>query len=96
MLKALADAVPAIDVVEAGGDGAAWAAPVIASAEGALSVRSREPVEAARDLLAGETDADLASYLQAQERRLLARSGRIDATDLAEAQAEAPGATRKC
>ena len=88
VLQALADAVPAIDVVEAGGDGAAWAAPVIASAEGAVSVRAREPVAAARDLLAGETDADLASYLQAQERRLLARAGRIDATDLAEAQAE--------
>ena len=88
VLQALAAAVPAIDVAEAGGDGAAWAAPVIASAEGAVSVRAREPVAAARDLLAGETDADLASYLQAQERRLLARAGRIDATDLAEAQAE--------
>ena len=73
------------EVVETGGDGAAWAAPVLAlPPDGrprppALPVTPDTAVDAARALLRGQPgDPALREFFGGQTRRLLARAGQID------------------
>ena len=77
--------LPGIDIVETGGDGAAWAAPVLAlPPDGrphppALPVTAATAADAARALLNGQPgDPALREFFGGQIRRLLARAGQID------------------
>ncbi|PZC42336.1 MAG: NADH:ubiquinone oxidoreductase [Chloroflexi bacterium] len=94
VLDTLRHALPDLDIVETGGDGAAWAGPVLAlphqgpSRPAALPVTAATAVDAARALLSHSTeDAGLAAFFDAQPRRLLARAGQIDPTSFDEARA---------
>ncbi len=94
VLDALRDALPEIDVVETGGDGAAWAAPVLAlppdgpTRPAAVPVTAAAAAGVARALLAGAPeDPALHDFLAPQTRRLLARAGHIDPASLDEARA---------
>ena len=94
VLDALRRQLPGIDVVETGGDGAAWAAPVLAlPPDGrphppALPVTDATAVDAARALLNGQPgDPALREFFGGQIRRLLARAGQIDPASLDEARA---------
>ena len=96
VVAALRAGLPEVEVVETGGDGAAWAAPVIAApvaGEGeeapAATATAERAVAVARALLGGDGgDEGLRSYLGAQTRRLLSRAGRIDPASLEEARAQ--------
>ena len=94
VLDALRRQMPGIDVVETGGDGAAWAAPVLAlPPDGrphppALPVTAATAVDVARALLSGQPgDPALREFFGGQTRRLLARAGQIDPRSLDEARA---------
>ena len=94
VLDSLRRQLPGIDVVETGGDGAAWAAPVLAlPPDGrphppALPVTAATAVDAARALLNGQPgDPALREFFGGQTRRLLARAGQIDPASLDEARA---------
>ena len=94
VLDALRRQLPGIDVVETGGDGAAWAAPVLAlPPDGrphppALPVTPGTAVDVARALLDGQPgDPALREFFGCQTRRLLARAGQIDPGSLDEARA---------
>ena len=94
VLDALRRQLPGIDIVETGGDGAAWAAPVLAlPPDGrphppALPVTPATAVDAARALLNGQPgDPALREFFGGQTRRLLARAGQIDPASLDEARA---------
>ena len=94
VLDSLRRQMPGIDVVETGGDGAAWAAPVLAlPPDGrphppALPVTAATAVDAARALLNGQPeDPALREFFAGQTRRLLARAGQIDPASLDEARA---------
>ena len=94
VLDSLRRQLPGIDVVETGGDGAAWAAPVLAlPPDGrphppALPVTAATAVDAARALLNGQPgDPALREFFGGQTRRLLARAGQIDPGCLDEARA---------
>ena len=94
VLDSLRDALPDLDIVETGGDGAAWAGPVLAAPHtgptrpAALPVTSATAVAAARGLLADpQEDPGLAAFFDAQSRRLLARAGQIDPASFDEARA---------
>ena len=94
VLDTLRQQLPGIDVVETGGDGAAWAAPVLALPPGgrphppALPVTAATAVDAARALLNGQPgDPALREFFAGQTRRLLARAGQIDPASLDEARA---------
>lgn len=81
--------LPESTAVEAGSDGAAWAAPVIA-ADGddpAAAPAGDDAIAAARAVRSGQADPALHAYLAAQDRRLLARAGRIDPVSMDEARA---------
>ena len=97
LIDTLRAALPDVEIVETGSDGAGWAAPVIAAAArpstgsgraAAAPATPDEAVRVARFLLDGDgaDDAVLRSYLSAQTRRLLARAGDIDPTSLEEAR----------
>ncbi len=85
---AFAEALSNLAIVETGSDGAHWAAPVVAlhGEPVATSVVGEDAVAVARSVVAGNGDAGHATYLQAQERRLLARAGQIDPTSIDEAR----------
>ena len=94
VLEALRDALPEVDVVETGGDGAAWAAPVLALPPDGPTRPAAAPVKpdtvagVARALLDGAPeDPALHDFLAPQTRRLLARAGHIDPASLDEARA---------
>ena len=94
VLDTLRRQLPGIDVVETGGDGAAWAAPVLAlPPDGrphppALPVTAATAADAARALLNGQPgDPALREFFGGQTRRLLARAGQIDPGCLDEARA---------
>ena len=94
VLDVLRRQLPGIDVVETGGDGAAWAAPVLALPPDdrprppALPVTPGTAVDAARALLSGQPgDPALREFFGGQTRRLLARAGQIDPASLDEARA---------
>ena len=94
VLDSLRRQLPGIDVVETGGDGAAWAAPVLAlPPDGrphppALPVTAATVADAARSLLNGQPgDPALREFFGGQTRRLLARAGQIDPGSLDEARA---------
>ena len=98
VLHALRDALPDVDIVETGGDGAAWAAPVLAlppsgpARPPALAVAAPSAPNLIRDraraLLNGAPeDPALRDFFDAQTRRLLARAGHIDPASLDEARA---------
>ena len=93
VLEILRRDLPGVDVVETGGDGAAWAAPVLAlppdgrPCPPALPVGPEMAVDAARALLRGQPgDPALREFFGGQTRRLLARAGQIDPTSLDEAR----------
>ena len=91
LLERLRAALPDAEIVETGSDGAAWAAPVVATVAGggaAARVATGDEGGIARDLLEGKRDdAELRSFFSAQSRRLLARCGEIDPASLNEARA---------
>ena len=94
VLDVLRRDLPGVDVVETGGDGAAWAAPVLAlppdgrACPPALPVAAGMEVDAARALLRGQPgDPALREFFGGQTRRLLARAGQIDPGCLDEARA---------
>ena len=94
VLETLRRDLPGVDVVETGGDGAAWAAPVLAlppdgrPCPPALPVSPGMEVDAARALLRGQPgDPALREFFGGQTRRLLARAGQIDPASLDEARA---------
>ena len=82
------NALPETEVVEAGSDGAAWLAPVLADVDGHLQPAGDDPVAALERLRVGQSQPELDAYLKSQSRRLLDRAGRIDPTSLTESQAE--------
>jgi NADH:ubiquinone oxidoreductase subunit F (NADH-binding)/NADH:ubiquinone oxidoreductase subunit E len=94
VLDVLRRDLPGVEVVETGGDGAAWAAPVLAlppdgrPCPPALPVTPGTAADAARALLRGQPgDPALREFLGGQTRRLLARAGQIDPGSLDEARA---------
>ncbi len=94
VLDVLRRDLPGVDVVETGGDGAAWAAPVLAlppdgrPGPPALPVAPGTAADAARALLRGQPgDPALREFFGGQTRRLLARAGQIDPGSLDEARA---------
>ena len=87
VIESLRGSLPDAEIVEAGSDGAAWLAPVLADVEGNVQPAGEDPVAAVDLLQRGESHSDLETYFKAQSRRLLARAGRIDPTSLVEAQA---------
>ena len=94
----LVGALPEVEIVETGSDGAAWALPVLARARTngdhapaapiTVPITMATAVATARALLAGQGDhTELRAYLAAQTRRVLARCGEIDPASLPEARA---------
>jgi NADH:ubiquinone oxidoreductase subunit F (NADH-binding) len=92
VLEALRESLAAgdagIDVVETGSDGVHWAAPVVAlhGQEVAAGTAGSDPIAVAESVLAGNGNAEIAEYMHAQDRRLLARAGRIDPMSIDEAR----------
>ena len=86
VLATLREALPNGEAIEAGSDGATWAAPSVAWGEAAAPCSAADAVATATAVLQGEGDTELATYLGAQSRRLLERCGRIDPSSLEDAR----------
>jgi NADH:ubiquinone oxidoreductase subunit F (NADH-binding) len=94
IMRELRDALPDVEIVETGSDGAAWAAPVLSMPHAgpgrppAAPARPSAAVDVAARLLDGAAeDEGLHDFFEPQTRRLLARAGHIDPDSFDEARA---------